>query len=349
MPVTTAADLRALSATARALIADGKGLLAIDESIPTLSLRLHDAGIAEQAGMRHAFRALLATAPGLAMFISGVILHDETFGQELPDGRRLVDGLRSVGIHVGVKVDAGAHELALHPGERVTEGLDGLRQRLIDYAKRGACFAKWRAVIEPVPRTGQAPSDACLDANAQALARYAALCQEVGLVPIVEPELLAQGAHDLATCARLTERLLRAVFAQLARQDVMTEAILLKPNMVVPGARCTDTVSLEDVALATLACLRRTVPAAVPGIVFLSGGQSPSLATARLNAIVREAHGRAPWAVSFSFARALQAPVLAAWQGLPDRDVAARAALLHRLNLNRAALRGTYDPATDPA
>lgn len=338
----------ALAACAAALVADSKGLLAMDESAATFGTRLVSVGIVEQPGMRQAFRELLATTPGVGAFISGVILHEETFHQVRADGARLVDFLRAAGIRVGVKVDAGTQPLAHRPGERVTEGLDGLRARLQGYAAGGACFAKWRAVFVVGPLDRDVPSAACIEANAHALARYAALCQEAGLVPVVEPELLAQGSYAMSTCAELTERILRQVFAHLERQGVVLEAMILKPNMVAPGEDCTEVASPAQVAAATVRCLLRAVPAAVPGVAFLSGGQAPRLATARLNAMHLGTQGPVPWRLVFSFARALQKPVLVAWAGLPSRWRQAQQVCADRAQRNHDALLGVYDSATDP-
>ncbi len=342
----TAASLRAI---ARNLVASGKGLLAMDESIGTCDKRLASAGIARTAETRRAWRALLITAPGLNESVSGAILSDETIRQAAGDGTPFVKVLSHAGIISGIKVDTGAKPLAGHPGETITEGLDGLRDRLAVYAKLGARFAKWRAVIA----LGDGmPSQACIDANAHALARYAALCQEAGLVPVVEPEVLMAGSHGIDQCAVVTETLLRSVFAQLHVQGVLLEGMILKPNMVLPGLDCPDQPSAEAVAEATISCLLQAVPAAMPGIAFLSGGQAGELATARLNAmnvIVRLSSSRLPWSLAFSFARALQQPALAIWGGKPENMGAAQRALLHRAGCNRVALQGEYNPAMEVA
>ena len=254
--------------------------------------------------------------------------------------------LADSGIVPGIKVDAGAKEMAGHSGEKITEGLDGLRERLAEYSGMGACFAKWRAVIAV---NGAIPSRACIESNAHALARYAALCQEAGLVPIVEPEVLMDGAHSLERCREVTEGVLRVVFQQLCAQGVMLEGMLLKPNMVVPGLTCANQESVDDVADATIQCLLRTVPAAVPGIAFLSGGQSAELASARLNAMNARFESRLPWALAFSFARAIQQPALEIWHGEESRVSAAQLALVHRARCNRAARRGEYTAAMEPA
>jgi fructose-bisphosphate aldolase class I len=331
-----------LIATAQALMAPGKGLLAMDESVGTCNRRLAEVGIAQTEESRRRYRELLVTAPGLSEAISGAILFDATLHQKTADGVSFVDVLRADGIVVGIKVDAGAKALAGHAGEQVTEGLDGLRERLAHYASLGVRFAKWRAVLT----VGDGlPSRACILANAHALARYAALCQEAQLVPIVEPEVLMEGGHTLARCSDVTTEVLHQVFEQLYRQGVALEGMVLKPNMVLPGLSSGATASLEEVADATLSCLRRTVPAAVAGIAFLSGGQSAELATARLNAM----HLRTglPWPLSFSFGRALQQPALGLWAGSDSNRVAAQNALLHRARCNGAAVRGAWRPAME--
>ncbi len=325
--------------TAQAVTAAGRGILAADESSPTIAKRLATIGVESTQDTRRSYREILATTAGLGEFIGGVILFDETLRQQTSDGTSFAEAFGRQGIVPGIKVDGGTRPLAGSPAEVVTEGLDGLRDRLAEYEGLGARFAKWRAVIRIGPGM---PSPACVQANAHALARYAALAQEIGLTPIVEPEVLMDGAHDLATCARVTEGVLREVYAQLAAQHVVLEATLLKPNMVLPGTDCPDQVSDAEIAKATLAVLRRTVPAAVPGIVFLSGGQSDRQATARLDAINRR--GAQPWELSFSFGRALQAPVLQAWAGDEERRDEARAALLQRARLTAAARRGSYSP-----
>ncbi len=331
-----------LIATAQALMAPGKGLLAMDESVGTCNRRLAEVGIAQTEESRRRYRELLVTAPGLSEAISGAILFDATLLQKTGDGVSFVDVLRADGIVVGIKVDAGAKALAGHAGEQVTEGLDGLRERMAHYASLGARFAKWRAVLT----IGDGlPSRACILANAHALARYAALCQEAQLVPIVEPEVLMEGGHTLARCSDVTTEVLHQVFEQLYRQGVALEGMVLKPNMVLPGLSSGATASLEEVADATLSCLRRTVPAAVAGIAFLSGGQSAELATARLNAM----HLRTalPWPLSFSFGRALLQPALGLWAGSDSNRVAAQNALLHRARCNGAAVRGAWRPAME--
>ncbi len=328
--------------TANALVADDKGLLAMDESHPTCDRRFAKLGIPQTVEARRTYRELLITAPGLGKSISGVILFDETIRQQTKDGTPFLRIIADAGIIPGIKVDAGAKEMAGHPGEKITEGLDGLRERLEEYFKMGARFAKWRAVIA----IGEdLPSRSGLEANAHALARYAALCQEAGLVPIVEPEVLMDGEHTLERCRKVTEEALRNVFIQLNCQRVMLEGILLKPNMVLPGLTCPQQASDEAVADATVQSLLRTVPAAVPGIAFLSGGQTADLASARLNAMSARYKSRVPWALSFSYGRALQQPALEIWSGREANGKAAQEALLSRARCNRAARRGEYTAA----
>jgi fructose-bisphosphate aldolase, class I len=335
-----------LITTVQALMIPGKGLLAMDESVGTCNRRLAEHGIPSTEESRRRYRELLVTAPGLSESISGAILFDETLHQHTQEGMPLVDVLASAGIVVGVKVDIGAQRLAGHPAERVTEGLDGLRERLTRYAALGVRFAKWRAVLR---MADGAPSRACLEANAHALARYAALCQEAQLVPIVEPEVLMEGVHTLARCGDVTTEVLHQVFGQIHRQGVALEAMILKPNMVLPGLACAESASLDEVARATIDCLMRAVPAAVGGIAFLSGGQPAPLATARLNAMRLRTppSGTVPWPLTFSFGRALQQPALRLWAGHDANRDAAQQALLHRARCNGAAVRGAYDSAMD--
>ena len=326
--------------TAQVLVGAGRGLLAMDESNPTCDKRFAEAGIPRTVEMRRAYRELLVTTDGLADCISGAILYDETIRQSDRHGRRFVDLLTNLGIIPGIKVDTGAKPLALHFGEKITEGLDGLRDRLAEYAGMGARFAKWRGVIGL--RKGQ-PSTACVLANAQALASYAALCQETGIVPIVEPEVLMVGHHGIERCREVTGEVLNAVFDALHDKGVVLEATILKPNMVLPGLACSRQNAVEEVAGATLQCLLEHVPAAVAGIAFLSGGQSGVLASERLNAINVEAYRRlAPWPLVFSFGRAIQQPALGIWGGQEGNVAAAQAALLHRARCSQAALRGEY-------
>ena len=330
--------------TVRALVANDKGLLAMDESTPTCNKRFARLGIPQTEEARRAWRELIVTTPGLGESISGAILYDETIRQRKQDGTLFIDVLSNAGIIPGIKVDIGAKDMAGHPGEKITEGLDGLRERLAEYAQMGARFAKWRAVIT---LGDQIPSRACSEANAQALARYAALCQEAGLVPIVEPEVLMDGDHTLARCAEITEQVLHTVFAQLYTQGVMLEGMILKPNMVLPGLSCTVQDSVDEVADATVACFLRAVPAAVAGIAFLSGGQSGELAAARLNAMNARFKSRLPWALAFSFARAIQQSALQIWQGEATHVLAAQQALFQSANRNRAARRGEYSALID--
>lgn len=336
----------ALHATVTALLASDKGLLAMDESTPTCNKRFAALGIPQTEEARRSWRELLITTPHLADSISGAILYDETIHQSRQDGTPFVKLMADAGIVVGIKVDTGAKDLAGHPGESVTEGLDGLRDRLTGYAALGARFAKWRTVIAI---DAALPSTACIAANAHALARYAALCQEAGLVPIVEPEVLMTGDHTLQRCAEVTEQVLHEVFEQLHVQRVLLEGLLLKPNMVLPGLTCAHQESVDEVADATVTTLLRAVPAAVPGIAFLSGGQSPELASARLNAMNRRFKGRAPWALTFSFARAIQQPALDIWRGEPGNVPQAQRALQQRAACNRAARQGKYANQADAA
>jgi fructose-bisphosphate aldolase class I len=330
--------------TAQALVAGDKGLLAMDESTPTCNKRFAAAGIPQKEEMRRAYREMIVTTPGLGDCLNGAILFDETIRQQKKDGTPFAKALSDAGIIPGIKVDSGAKEMAAHPGEKLTEGLDGLRERLAEYAKMGARFAKWRAVIAI---GDEIPSPACIEANAAILAVYAALCQEAGLVPIVEPEVLMDGSHSLERCEEVTTEVLRIVFEQLTSQRVMLEGMLLKPNMVVPGLKCTRQETAEEVADATVRCLLRTVPAAVPGIAFLSGGQSGELAAARLSAMNARFKARLPWAVAFSFARAIQEPAMHIWHGDDVNIPAAQKALLHRAMCSRAARRGEYSAAME--
>jgi len=327
-----------LNATARALVADGKGILAADESTGTMDKRLAAAfdGPATQE-VRLAFRELIFTTDGAAEHISGAILYDETIRQSTSGGTLIPDLLTGRGIIPGIKVDTGAKPLAGAPDEKVTEGLDGLRERLAEYRELGARFAKWRAVIA---LDDGLPSDYCVDVNAHALARYAALCQEAGLVPIVEPEVLMDGDHTIERSEEVTALVLARVFGELRGQRVDLTGILLKPNMVLAGYDCSESASVETVAERTLACLRDVVPASVPGIVFLSGGQSDEAASAHLDAMNRI--GGAPWELSFSYGRALQATALATWKGQDDNAPAAQATYLDRARCTGAARRGSY-------
>ena len=327
-----------LITTAQALVAKGKGILAADESSGTIKRRFASIDLESTEANRRAYRELLFTTGGAEEFISGVILYDETLRQQAQDGRPLAQVLSDKGIIPGIKVDKGAKDLAGFPGEKVTEGLDGLYERLVEYRALGARFAKWRAVIT----IGDGiPTRACVDANNHALARYAALCQEAGLVPIVEPEVLMDGDHTLERCEEVTEDVLKGLFVQLHKARVTLEGALLKPNMVLPGKGCPVQATPEEIAQATVRCFRRAVPAALPGVVFLSGGQSPEEATANLNAMNALFAGL-PWQLSFSYGRALQEPVLKAWLGKAANVAAAQQAFHHRAKLNGAARYGQY-------
>jgi fructose-bisphosphate aldolase, class I len=337
-------NLQDIKATAGAMIADDKGLLAMDESISTCNKRFEKVGIPQTKENRRLYRELIITTPDLGECISGVILYDETIRQRKKDGTPFVKVINDAGIIPGIKVDTGAKDMAGHPGEKITEGLDGLSSRLVEYSQMGARFAKWRAVIAI---GGGIPSRGCIEANAHALARYAALCQEAGLVPVVEPEVLMDGEHTLERCGEVTEEVLRTVFNRLYAQRVTLEGIILKPNMVLPGLACSKYKTLEEEADATVGCLLRAVPAAVPGIAFLSGGQSGELATARLNAMNVRFKSRMPWALSFSFARAIQQPALEIWKGEDASVFAAQEALYHRARCNRDARRGVYNPSLE--
>ena len=326
-----------LEETARALVAPGKGILAADESTGTIKKRFDGIGVESTEENRRAYRDLLFTTEGVEGFISGVILFDETIRQSSADGTSFPKLLAARGIIPGIKADAGAKDLANAPGEQITEGLDGLRGRLAEYRELGARFTKWRAVIT----IGEdIPSDYCIWTNAHALARFAALSQEAGLVPIVEPEVLMDGDHTIERSTHVTARTLSAVFTELHDQRVALEGMLLKPNMVLSGYDCPKQASAQEVAEATIRCFRRVIPAAVPGIVFLSGGQSDEAATAHLNAM--NALGPHPWELSFSYGRALQAPTLKAWAGKAENVPAAQRAFYHRAKLNGAARFGSY-------
>ena len=330
--------------TASALVADGKGLLAMDESNPTCNKRFAPLGIPQTEASRRAYRELIVTSPGLGESISGAILYDESIRQKTSKGTSFVDVLVETGIIPGIKVDTGAKDMAGFPGERVTEGLDGLPGRVQEYAQMGARFAKWRAVIAI---DSGIPAEGCIEGNAHALARYAAICQQAGLVPIVEPEVIMDGAHDLERCLEVTGRVLHAVFHQLHVQRILLEGMILKPNMVLPGKECPHQDGVEQVADATVRCLLRSVPAAVAGIAFLSGGQSGELACARLNAMNIRYASKMPWALTFSFARAIQHPALDIWSGHDATVKAAQTSLLHRAKCGRAARRGEYNAAME--
>lgn len=331
--MSMSAEEQELEATVAELVAPAKGILAADESSGTIEKRFKDVCVASTEETRRDYREMLFSTPGLGAFISGVILFDETLKQQSPSGVPLPQVLAAQGIVPGIKVDRGTVPLPGFPGEKVTQGLDGLPERLSEYKKMGARFAKWRAVITI---GASIPTPQAIAANAHALARYAAICQEQGLVPIVEPEVLMDGDHTLATCARVTEEVLHAVFHALHQQRIALEHMLLKPNMVVPGEACSEQVSPQEVAKATLTCLRRTVPAAVPAIMFLSGGQSEAAATANLNAMNANVKAQ-PWALSFSYGRALQATALKTWRGEAANRISAQQRLYQRARLNSAA------------
>jgi fructose-bisphosphate aldolase class I len=332
------------------IVAPGKGILAADESSGTIAKRFASIAVESTADSRRDYREMLfRTREALESYISGVILFDETIRQKAKDGTPLVALIEAAGSIPGIKVDKGAKPLALAKGELVTEGLDGLRERLAEYYALGARFAKWRAVID-IGRAGDRsiPSAYCIEANAHALARYAALCQEQNLAPIVEPEVLMDGDHDIQRCFEVTEFTLRTVFAQLYQQRVQLEGAILKPNMVVPGKKAPKQASPEEVAEMTIKCLRRAVPAALPGIVFLSGGQSDEEATANLNAM--NARGAdLPWRLSFSYGRALQAAPLKAWEGKAENEAAGQRAFLHRARMNGLAQKGEWRPELEQA
>ena len=330
--------------TARLLVAGNKGLLAMDESNPTCNKRFAQLRIPQTEEARRAYREMIVTTPGLNNCINGAILYDETISQSKKDGTPLIQVLKEAGIIPGIKVDTGAKDMAAYKGEKITEGLDGLRQRLQGYAKTGARFAKWRAVIAVAKGI---PSRACIAANAQVLGRYAALCQEAGLVPIVEPEVLMEGGHSLERCCMVTEEVLHAVFSELYAQRVVLEGMLLKANMILPGLNCARQPPVDEVADSTVWCLLRSVPAAVPGVVFLSGGQSAELASARLNAMNVRFKSQTPWALAFSFARAIQQPALEIWRGDYANVLKAQQALYHRAMCNRAARAGEYNDAME--
>ncbi len=330
-----------LTTNAQALVAPGRGVLAADESTATIGKRFASIGVESTEENRRAYRDTLFTTPGLADAISGVIMYDETIRQSTSDGTPFPEMLKSLGIQAGIKVDTGAKELAKAPGEKITEGLDGLRERIAEYVELGATFAKWRAVITIAE--GGLPSRYCIEANAHALARYAALCQEGGLVPIVEPEVLMDGDHSIERCFEVTELTQHLVFDALAAQRVSFEQMVLKPNMVISGKGNDRQAGVEEVAEQTLRCLRRTVPAAVPGIAFLSGGQSPDVATEHLNAM--NTMGPHPWVLTFSYGRALQDAALAAWKGEASNREASQQALSEAARANSEATAGSFKAA----
>ena len=335
--------LEQLVSIAQAMVAPGKGILAIDESMGTIKKRFDAVGIDNTEENRLAYRSMMLTAEGLGEHISGAILFDETLRQKMPDGTPLAKLMNAAGILPGIKVDTGAKDMAGFEGEKITEGLDGLRERLAEYLELGAKFCKWRAVITI---GAEIPSRACIDANAHALARYAALCQEAGLVPIVEPEVLMNGSHDLDTCFDVTEATLKSLFQQLYEQNVMLEGLVLKASMVISGDQSGDRADIAEVAEATVDCLLNAVPAAVAGVVFLSGGQDDVEATAHLNTMNQL--GDLPWPLSFSYGRALQAPCLNEWARDPKANrVSAQKVLLHRAAMNGLATQGEWDESME--
>lgn len=322
------------------LLAGDKGLLAMDESNDTCNKRFAALGIPQTTEARRSFREWIITTPGLNESISGAILFDETIRQQTKDGIPFTEVLVKAGIIPGIKVDIGAKEMAGFPNEKITEGLDGLRNRLEEYAKLGARFAKWRAVIT----IGDGiPTDACIDANVHALARYVALCQEAGIVPVAEPEVLMDGNHTLQRSFEVAEQVLRALFNQLYLQEIFLRGMLLKPNMIIAGKEATQQNSIDEVAQATVDCLFQSVPAAVPGIAFLSGGQSPQQASEHLNAINKNFKSRSPWVLTFSFSRAIEHPAIDIWHGQEANVVKAQNSLYQRAKCNAAARRGEYD------
>ncbi len=334
-----------LETTARAMVARGKGILAIDESLPTIKKRFDSIAVESTEENRRAYRDLLITNPGGNEYISGMILFDETIRQATADGTPFPQALIRQGIMPGIKVDTGAKDLAGHTGEKITEGLDGLRERLAEYKKLGARFAKWRAVIT----IGDGiPSSACIEANAHALARYTALCQEAGMVPIVEPEVLMDADNTIERCYEVTEITLKTVFNVLFHQGVITEHTILKTNMVISGKKCKTQAGVHEVADQTVRCLLNTVPASLPGIVFLSGGQSAEIATMHLNAMNAN-YKNLPWPLSFSYGRALQDPCLKAWAGRKENVTTAQVALLHREKCNSLACLGKYSKDMEKA
>lgn len=328
-----------LKQTARAMTATGKGLLAADESNPTCAKRFEAVGVENTEENRRAYRQLLLTTAGVEQYLSGVILFDETIRQKDDDGKSFVEHLKAEGIIPGIKVDAGAKDLALHEGEKVTEGLDGLRERFAEYASLGAGFAKWRAVITIIG--DQAPTQACITANAHAMARYAALAQEAGIVPIVEPEVLLDGDHSIERCYEVTAEALDTLFAALKNQDVLLEGLILKASMVISGKDAPNRADIQTVAEQTVKCLKEHVPAEVAGVVFLSGGQEEIEATAHLDAMKKI--GDLPWSLTFSYSRAIQNPVLKLWA--ESKTDEAKAAYLHRCEANSLAARGQWTEA----
>ena len=333
-------DTKLMAETAAAMVAPGKGLLAADESSGTCKKRFDSVNVECTEENRRVYRELLFTTPGIADFVSGVILFDETLRQKTKDGKPFAEYLKANGIIPGIKVDGGAHDMALHPGEKVSEGLDGLRKRLDEYFKLGARFAKWRAVIT-IGQDKDIPSWACIEANAHALARYSALCQEASIVPIVEPEVLLDGGHTVERCEEESEKMLATLFNELTWQKVSLEHVILKASMVVSGKENARQAGVQEVAERTLRVLKRTAPAALPGVVFLSGGQTDENATAHLDAMNRM--GGAPWPLTFSYSRALQAVALKAWRGSAANVAAAQSAFHHRARMNSLAAKGQWN------
>ena len=334
-----------LETTAKMMVAEGKGILAIDESTPTIKKRFDTINVESTEENRRAYRDLLITNPGGSKYISGMILYDETIRQSTSDGATFTEKLINDGSMPGIKVDTGAKDFALHANEKITEGLDGLRDRLAEYKTLGAKFAKWRAVITI---GNNMPTDACIDANAHALARYAGLCQEIGIVPMVEPEVLMDADNTIERCYDVTEKTLSTLFTTLKDQDISIAHTILKTNMVISGKQCSTQASVEEVAKSTVRCLLKNVPSELAGIVFLSGGQSAELATAHLNAM-NQNNKDLPWPLSFSYGRALQEPCLKAWGGESTNIEAAQKALLHREKCNGLACKGEYDEKMEEA
>ncbi|HEY0245635.1 MAG TPA: class I fructose-bisphosphate aldolase [Mucilaginibacter sp.] len=337
-------NINELISTASALMTGDKGLLAMDESLPTCNKRFAEVGIPQTVEYRRAYREMIVTTPDFGKCISGTILFDETIYQTTKDGELFVDILKKAGIIPGIKVDEGAIDMAGFPGEKITEGLDGLRERLAKYYSLGARFCKWRAVITIGDGT---PTPGCIEANTHLLARYAALCQEAGMVPIVEPEVLMDGNHTIEKCREVTSKTLQQLFNQLHKQQVDLRGIILKPNMVIAGKDSPKQNSIDEVAEATVNCLLENVPAIVPGVAFLSGGQSAEKASAHLNAMHVKFKGKLPWALTFSFARAIQQPALEMWRGKDENVTAAQKILYHRVSVDNAARRGEYSASME--
>ncbi len=330
-----------LIGTVNALFAGDKGLLAMDESTSTINKRFEEVGIAPTVENHRAYREMIVTTPNFGKCISGAILFDETVHQSTNDGVPFIEVLQKAGIVPGIKVDEGTIDLAGFPGEKITMGLDSLTERLTKYYDMGLRFAKWRAVITINSVT---PTRGCIEANMHALARYAAMCQQAGIVPIVEPEVLMDGPHNLKRCFDVTVKVQHVLFDQLFAQNVSLECVILKPNMVMPGLSSPKQADVDTVAEATVTCLQQSVPAAVPGVAFLSGGQSPELATAHLNAMHVKYKDKLPWALTFSFARAIQQPAMEVWKGKAENVEAAQKLLYKRASLDNAARRGEYKP-----